>query len=144
MLIKIHWTKDISLLLAEHYDPSDGPTLSDLEDAKMALIKLVDTYTMDIQQVRISLPLFSQQIQAKIKLCLHQFAAGNISGKDVGVGLTAAQCIQIGWFAMNQGYYVTGVEFMEAALDKVEQNGDLSVQLSKARKHVQSAYKMVT
>ena len=75
---------------------------------------------------------------------MYQFAAGNISGKDAVVGLTAAQCIEIGRLAIKHELYVTGVEFMEAALDKVEmESGDVSVKLAKARKHLQTAYKIV-
>ena len=51
----------ISLLIAQHYNASDGPTLSDIEDAKMALIKLVDIFTIDIKQVSISLSTLSNK-----------------------------------------------------------------------------------
>ncbi|CAL4097494.1 unnamed protein product [Meganyctiphanes norvegica] len=97
------------LLFREH---STFPDLDDLHGAAVALVRLQDTY-------RLNMTTLPAGAFTGVGQHTHEFQ----SVKQ----LTARDCLFLGKHAFNKGYYDKAIEWFEAALDLVEGAGDRSV-----------------
>ena len=67
-----------------------------------------------------------------------QIAAGIYNGRATGVKLKAIHCLEIGLHSVASGYYPIGIEWIEHALEKVNQ-GDATVNESLVKYYLDKA-----
>ena len=85
-----------------HEYESVMPKEEDLHGAALALIRLQDTYNLNMSEM----------------------AAGKISGSPADVTMTARDCLYLGKHSFNNGYYGQAIEWFEQALHKANLEGN--------------------
>ena len=70
--------------------------------------------------------------KSKVRDFLTQISRGVLGGTDVGIVLSAAECIEMGKQANAMSYFYLAVLWMETALTKIITEGDQSIDLPTA------------
>ena len=73
-----------------------------------------------------------------------QISRGFLAGVDVGIVLSAKQCVEIGQEALAKGFYYQAIDWIQTALNKITTENDTTADLAETKTELRIAQKVVS